>query len=144
MKSPALKIIFAGTPEFSAVALQALLQSQHVVQAVYTQPDRPAGRGRKLTASPVKALALQHHLPVYQPLSLRDANEQKTLADLEADVMVVAAYGLLLPQPVLKAPRLGCVNIHTSLLPHWARCGTDTARYLLWRYPNWCYDYSNG
>jgi methionyl-tRNA formyltransferase len=116
---PTLKIIFAGTPEFSAVALQALIQSRHRVVAVYTQPDRPAGRGRKLTASPVKELALQHNIPVFQPLSLRDPAEQKILQDLKADIMVVAAYGLLLPLSVLQAPRLGCVNIHTSLLPRW-------------------------
>jgi methionyl-tRNA formyltransferase len=90
-----LKIIFAGTPEFSAVALQALLNSPHEVIAVYTQPDRPAGRGRQLTASPVKALALQNNLPVFQPISLRDEQQQKILAALNADVMVVAAYGLI-------------------------------------------------
>jgi methionyl-tRNA formyltransferase len=117
--SGSLKIIFAGTPAFSATTLQALLASKHIVTAVYTQPDRPAGRGRKLTASPVKELALQNDLPVYQPLSLRDANEQKILAEIDADVMVVVAYGLILPLPVLNAPRLGCINIHASLLPRW-------------------------
>lgn len=117
--STSLNIIFAGTPSFSAVILQALLDTSHHISAVYTQPDRPSGRGRKLTASPVKELALQHQLPVYQPLSLRDANEQKILADLQADVMVVVAYGLILPQPVLQAPRFGCINIHASLLPRW-------------------------
>jgi methionyl-tRNA formyltransferase len=114
-----LKIIFAGTPEFSAVALQALLNSPHEVIAVYTQPDRPAGRGRQLTASPVKALALQNNLPVFQPISLRDEQQQKILAALNADVMVVAAYGLILPSEVLQTPRWGCYNIHTSLLPKW-------------------------
>lgn len=114
-----LKIIFAGTPVFAAVALQALLASSHQVIATYTQPDRPAGRGRKLTASPVKELALQHSLPVHQPVSLRDELEQQCLAKMQADVMVVAAYGLLLPAPVLQAPRLGCINIHASLLPRW-------------------------
>jgi methionyl-tRNA formyltransferase len=114
-----LKIIFAGTPEFSAVALQALLNSPHEIVAVYTQPDRPAGRGRQLTASPVKALALQNNLPVFQPLTLRDAAEQKILADHNADVMVVAAYGLILPAEVLQVPTWGCYNIHTSLLPKW-------------------------
>lgn len=117
--SGSLNIIFAGTPTFSAMTLQALLASSHTIKAVYTQPDRPAGRGRKLTASPVKALALQQGLPVHQPLSLRDAAEQKILADMEADVMVVVAYGLILPLPVLNAPRLGCINIHASLLPRW-------------------------
>lgn len=114
-----LKIIFAGTPEFSAVALKALFDSPHEIIAIYTQPDRPAGRGRKLTASPVKELALQHNIPVYQPLTLRDETEQKKLAELNADVMVVVAYGLILPKAVLNAPRLGCINIHASLLPRW-------------------------
>ena len=114
-----LKVIFAGTPEFAAEALQALLQSQHDVIAVYTQPDRPAGRGRKLTPSPVKQLALEHEIDVFQPVSLKDEEAQRQLADLNADVMVVVAYGLLLPLPVLQAPRLGCINIHASLLPRW-------------------------
>lgn len=119
METAPLRIIFAGTPEFAAVALAALLKSHHQVIAVYTQPDRPAGRGRQLTASPVKALALQHDIPVYQPVTLRDETEQKKLADLQADAMIVAAYGLILPPPVLTAPRLGCINIHASLLPRW-------------------------
>lgn len=114
-----LNIVFAGTPEFAAVALQALLTSRHEVIAAYTQPDRPAGRGRKLTPSPVKALALEHGVPVYQPLSLKDASAQQELAALNADVMVVAAYGLLLPKAVLEMPRHGCLNIHGSLLPRW-------------------------
>lgn len=114
-----LKIIFAGTPEFAASSLQALLDSEHEVLAVYTQPDRPAGRGRKLTASAVKALALEHDLPVLQPVSLRDEAAQQTLADFQADVMVVVAYGLILPEPVLAAPRLACINVHASLLPRW-------------------------
>ncbi len=117
--SEPLKVIFAGTPEFAAEALQTLLQSQHQVIAVYTQPDRPAGRGRKLTPSPVKQLALTHDIDVYQPISLKDADAQQQLADLNADLMVVVAYGLLLPLPVLQAPRLGCINIHASLLPRW-------------------------
>lgn len=117
MNPTPLKIIFAGTPVFAAVALQALLESPHQVIAVYTQPDRPAGRGRKLTASPVKELALQHHLPIHQPASLRDSHEQAVLEQLQADIMVVAAYGLMLPPAVLQAPRLGCINIHASLLP---------------------------
>ncbi len=114
-----LKIIFAGTPDFAASSLQALLASEHEVLAVYTQPDRPAGRGRKLTASPVKTLALEHNLPVLQPVTLRDAAAQQTLADFQADVMVVVAYGLILPEPVLTIPRLGCINVHASLLPRW-------------------------
>ncbi len=114
-----LKIIYAGTPEFAATALAALLQSEHEVVAVYTQPDRPAGRGRKLTPSPVKALAVEHGLPVHQPLSLKDEQEQATLAAYGADLMVVAAYGLILPKAVLETPRLGCLNIHASLLPRW-------------------------
>mgnify|MGYP000076412374 CR=1 FL=1 len=114
-----LKIIFAGTPEFAAASLTALLDSEHEVIAVYTQPDRPAGRGRKLAASPVKALALEHNLPVLQPVSLRDEVAQQELAALNADVMIVVAYGLILPEPVLAAPRLGCINVHASLLPRW-------------------------
>jgi len=117
--SKPLKVIFAGTPDFAAEALKALLRSQHQVIAVYTQPDRPAGRGRKLTHSPVKRLALEHGIDVYQPLSLKDAEAQQQLVELNADVMVVVAYGLLLPIPVLEAPRLGCINIHASLLPRW-------------------------
>lgn len=114
-----LKIIFAGTPEFAATILEALLGSEHEVVAVYTQPDRPAGRGRKLTASSVKVLALEHKLPVVQPVSLRDEQAQQELAIWNADVMVVVAYGLMLPQVVLETPRLGCVNVHASLLPRW-------------------------
>jgi len=114
-----MKIIFAGTPEFSVASLAALLNSEHQVVAVYTQPDRPAGRGRKLTASPVKLLALEHNIPVYQPKSLKGETEQAELASQQADLMVVVAYGLLLPKAVLGAPRLGCVNVHASLLPRW-------------------------
>lgn len=114
-----LKIIFAGTPEFAAVALRALLDSPHQVCAVYTQPDRPAGRGRKVTASPVKQEALKYEVPVYQPETLRDAEVQAGLRAFEADVMVVVAYGLILPSEVLQAPRQGCINIHASLLPRW-------------------------
>lgn len=113
------RIIFAGTPEFAVPSLQALLDSQHVVCAVYTQPDRPSGRGRKLTPSPVKQLAISHNIPVYQPISLRKPEPQQELSALQADLMVVAAYGLILPQPVLDAPRDGCVNVHASLLPRW-------------------------
>jgi methionyl-tRNA formyltransferase len=113
-----MKIIFAGTPQFAASALAALLP-EHDIVAVLTQPDRPSGRGMQLTASPVKQLALQHGLPVLQPVSLRTEEAQREIAALDADVMVVAAYGLILPQAVLDLPRLGCLNIHASLLPRW-------------------------
>lgn len=114
-----LKLIFAGTPDFAARHLAALLSSDHEVVAVYTQPDKPAGRGQKLTASPVKELALAHDLPVYQPASLRNEEAQAELAALGADLMVVVAYGLILPKAVLDTPRLGCLNVHGSLLPRW-------------------------
>ncbi|AHV37039.1 methionyl-tRNA formyltransferase [Aeromonas hydrophila YL17] len=114
-----LKLIFAGTPDFAARHLAALLSSDHEVVAVYTQPDKPAGRGQKLTASPVKELALAHDLPVYQPASLRKEEAQAELAALGADLMVVVAYGLILPKVVLDTPRLGCINVHGSLLPRW-------------------------
>ncbi len=114
-----MKIVFAGTPEFSVAALEALVASTHDVIAVYTQPDRPSGRGRKLQSSPVKECALVHQIPVYQPLSLRDADAQQEFADLGADLMVVVAYGLILPAAILDSPRLGCLNIHASLLPRW-------------------------
>lgn len=114
-----LRIVFAGTPEFAAEHLKALLTGRHRVIAVYTQPDRPAGRGQKLTPSPVKQLALQHDIPVHQPLTLRDPAAQAELAALEPDLMVVVAYGLILPQAVLDTPRLGCINSHASLLPRW-------------------------
>ncbi|MDR5865238.1 methionyl-tRNA formyltransferase [Halomonas koreensis] len=114
-----LRVIFAGTPDFAAASLSALLASDHHVVAVYTQPDRPAGRGRKLTPSPVKVLAEAHDLPVYQPASLKSPEAQAELAALEADLMVVVAYGLILPKAVLDTPRLGCLNVHASLLPRW-------------------------
>ena len=114
-----MKIIFAGTPQFAAVALEALLAQDFDVVSVLTQPDRPAGRGMALTASPVKLLALQHGLPVLQPPTLKNTDIQHELARLHADVMVVAAYGLILPQVVLDLPRQGCLNIHASLLPRW-------------------------
>ncbi len=114
-----LRIIFAGTPDFAANALIALMGSEHEIVAVYTQPDRPAGRGRKLRASPVKEVALEHNIPVLQPNNLKEAETQDELRSLNADVMVVAAYGLILPQVVLDIPRLGCLNIHASLLPRW-------------------------
>jgi methionyl-tRNA formyltransferase len=114
-----LRVVFAGTPDFAAQHLQALLDSPYQVVAVYSQPDRPAGRGRKLTASPVKALAIEHDIEVQQPLSLKDENAQAVLASYNADIMVVVAYGLLLPQIALDTPRLGCINVHGSLLPRW-------------------------
>ena len=113
-----MKIIFAGTPHFAASALAALLR-EHRVVAVLTQPDRPAGRGMQLAASPVKQLALQHGLAVLQPATLKTEQVQRSIAALDADVMVVAAYGLILPQAVLQLPRQGCLNIHASLLPRW-------------------------
>lgn len=113
-----MKIIFAGTPDFAASALASLIQAHQIV-AVLTQPDRPSGRGMQLTASPVKQLALQHGLRVLQPATLRTEDSQRALAELDADVMVVAAYGLILPKAVLQLPRNGCLNIHASLLPRW-------------------------
>jgi methionyl-tRNA formyltransferase len=115
-----LRLLFAGTPDFAVPCLAALLDAGHEVIGVYTQPDRPAGRGRKLQMSPVKALALDRGLAVYQPESLkRDPEAVEQLRALGADLMVVVAYGLLLPVSVLEAPRLGCVNVHASLLPRW-------------------------
>jgi methionyl-tRNA formyltransferase len=113
------RILYAGTPEFAVPALSALIEGRHDVVAVYTQPDRPAGRGRKTLPSPVKQRALEAGLPVLQPLSLKDAATQAELAGWDADLLVVAAYGLILPQAVLDIPRHGCVNIHASLLPRW-------------------------
>lgn len=118
MSSP-LNVIFAGTPEFAATVLQAILGSKHRVIACYTQPDRPAGRGRKLSPSPVKALALEHEIPVYQPLNFKQSEDVAQLQALNADIMVVVAYGLILPKVVLEAPRLGCINVHASILPRW-------------------------
>ena len=114
-----LRIIFAGTPDFAASALSALINSKHEIIAVYTQPDRPAGRGRKLRASPVKEVALEHNIQVFQPDNLKETETHELLRSLNADLMVVAAYGLILPQVVLDIPRLGCLNIHASLLPRW-------------------------
>ena len=114
-----MRVIFAGTPDFAASALAALIEAGHEILVVLTQPDRPKGRGMKLTPSPVKTLALQHNLPVWQPENLKDAAVQQQLRDLQADVMVVAAYGLLLPAAVLNIPEHGCLNIHASLLPRW-------------------------
>ena len=114
-----LRIIFAGTPDFAASSLAALIKSEHQVIGAYTQPDRPAGRGQKLKASPVKSLALEHDIPVYQPQFLKGEAEQAELAALDADLMVVVAYGLLLPLAVLETPKHGCINVHASLLPRW-------------------------
>lgn len=128
--SDSLRIIFAGTPDFAARHLDALLSSGHKVVGVFTQPDRPAGRGNKLTPSPVKVLAEQHSIPVFQPKSLRPEENQAMVQALNADVMVVVAYGLILPQPVLSMPRLGCINVHGSLLPLWR--GAAPIQRALW------------
>ncbi|PJD93977.1 MAG: methionyl-tRNA formyltransferase [Legionella sp.] len=117
MKS--LNIVFAGTPEFGLPCLNALMHSAHNIKAVYTQPDRPSGRGRKLQASAVKSWALEHHIPIYQPLHFKAPETRDELAALQPDLMIVIAYGLILPQAVLDIPRLGCVNVHASLLPQW-------------------------
>ncbi len=114
-----MNIIFAGTPAFAAAALETLLQAGHQISLVLTQPDRPAGRGLKSQTSAVKQLALSRGLRIAQPLSLKDAAVERELAELEPEVMVVAAYGLLLPQNILTLPRRGCLNIHASLLPRW-------------------------
>ncbi|WP_281559026.1 methionyl-tRNA formyltransferase [Thalassomonas sp. RHCl1] len=117
--SKALNIIFAGTPDFAAEHLKALIASEHNVVAVYCPVDRPAGRGKKLTACATKVLAMEHNIPVEQPLNFKDVADQQKLAEYQADVMVVVAYGLLLPTVILETPRLGCINVHGSLLPEW-------------------------
>ena len=114
-----MKIIFAGTPEFAVPALAALIEAGHKIVMVLTQPDRPAGRGMKLKASPVKVLATQHQLNVFQPETLKDQSVQTRIAEMDADVMIVAAYGLIIPTVTLNASRFGCYNIHASLLPRW-------------------------
>lgn len=114
-----MRLVFAGTPDFAATALKALLQTEHQLVGVYSQPDRPSGRGRKLTPSPVKQVALEAGIPVFQPQTLKAPEAQRELKSLNADVMIVAAYGLILPQSVLELPRHGCLNIHASLLPRW-------------------------
>jgi methionyl-tRNA formyltransferase len=128
--SESLRIIFAGTPDFAARHLDALLASEHQVVGVFTQPDRPAGRGKKLMPSPVKTLAMEKAIPVFQPVSLRPEENQQLVADLNADVMVVVAYGLILPKAVLAMPRLGCINVHGSLLPRWR--GAAPIQRALW------------
>ena len=114
-----MRIVFAGTPDFAATALKALLKTSHDIVGVYSQPDRPAGRGRKLVPGPVKQVALDADIPVFQPLSLKPEKAQQELAALKPDVMIVAAYGLILPKAVLETPTHGCLNIHASLLPRW-------------------------
>ncbi|WP_047540737.1 methionyl-tRNA formyltransferase [Methylotenera versatilis] len=114
-----MKIIFAGTPEFAVPALAALIDAGHEIVMVLTQPDRPAGRGMQLKASPVKQLALSHNLAIFQPTSLKPIEVQAQIAATQADVMIVAAYGLIIPTSVLQMPKLGCYNIHASLLPRW-------------------------
>ena len=114
-----MNIIFAGTPDFAAQHLAALINSQHNIVAVYCPPDKPAGRGKKLTACATKQLALENNLPVEQPINFKATRDQQQLAHYNADIMVVVAYGLLLPEVILNAPRLGCINVHGSLLPKW-------------------------
>lgn len=113
------RILFAGTPEFGLPCLAALHQSEHDIIAIYTQPDRPAGRGRTVQASPIKQWALAHQIPVHQPVNFKSPVDLATLAALKPDVMVVIAYGLILPQALLDIPRFGCINVHASLLPRW-------------------------
>lgn len=114
-----LRIVFAGTPDFASIALQALIDAGHDICAVYCQPDRPSGRGKKLVSGPVKQLALEHNIPIEQPVNFKSTEAIERLADYEADIMIVVAYGLLLPESVLTTPQYGCVNIHGSLLPRW-------------------------
>lgn len=123
MPTSPLRIVFAGTPEFAAASLQAILDSklenQYKIVGVYTQPDRPAGRGQKLVQSPVKQLAMANDIPVYQPLNFKQDEDKAQLAALDADMMIVAAYGIILPKVVLDTPKFGCINVHASLLPRW-------------------------
>ena len=117
--SESIRIIYAGTPDFAVAPLSALIDAGYNVVAVYTQPDRPAGRGREPRPSPVKQKALEHNIPVFQPETLKSEADQNTLRELNPDLMIVTAYGLLLPKAVLDIPRLGCINVHASLLPRW-------------------------
>lgn len=128
--SDSLRIIFAGTPDFAARHLAALLSTQHHVVGVLTPPDRPAGRGKKLTFSPVKELALKNDIPVYQPASLKPVANHEWIQALQADIMIVVAYGMILPKAVLEIPRLGCLNVHGSLLPRWR--GAAPIQRALW------------
>ena len=114
-----LKVVFAGTPDFAARHLEGLIDSPHHIVSVMSQPDRPAGRGKRLQPSPVKTLAMEAGLPVWQPESLKTAESEATLSQYEADILVVVAYGLILPAAILGIPRLGCLNVHASLLPRW-------------------------
>lgn len=114
-----VRIIYAGTPDFAVAPLAALIEAGYDVVAVYTQPDRPAGRGREPRPSPVKQKALEHNIPVFQPETLKAEADQKTLSDLKPDLLIVTAYGIILPKAVLEIPRLGCINVHASLLPRW-------------------------
>jgi methionyl-tRNA formyltransferase len=114
-----MNLVFAGTPDFAVPALKALLDAGHTLLAIYTQPDRPAGRGRKLAMSPVKECALAHGLDVYQPATLKTEKEAETLRALKPDAMIVIAYGLILPPSILAIPKFGCINVHASLLPRW-------------------------
>src|SRR3970282_1747762 len=114
-----MNLVFAGTPEFAVPALGALLDAGHTLLAVYTQPDRPAGRGRKLGMSAVKAFALARDLGVHQPATLKSEDEAATLRALQPDALIVIAYGLILPKSILSIPRYGCINVHASLLPRW-------------------------
>jgi len=123
MTSSPLRVVFAGTPDFAAASLQALIahkdHNQYELVGVYTQPDRPAGRGQKLVQSPVKQLAVKHDIPVYQPINFKQEDDKKQLAELNADIMIVAAYGIILPKDILETPKMGCINVHASLLPRW-------------------------
>lgn len=125
-----MRIVFAGTPEFAATHLSALISSDHDVIAVYTQPDRPAGRGKKLTPSAVKTLAQENGIEVYQPLNFKHQDDLATLSSLEADLMIVVAYGIILPRAVLDAPKFGCINVHGSILPKWR--GAAPIQRALW------------
>lgn len=128
--SDSLRIIFAGTPNFAAHHLDSLIHSLHKVIGVFTQPDRPAGRGNRLRGSAVKQLAQQYNLPVFQPSSLNKPESWQSMVNLDADIMIVVAYGLILPQAVLNLPRLGCINVHASLLPRWR--GAAPIQRALW------------
>ena len=131
MSQKSLKVIFMGTPDFAAVALQALIDSDHEVICAYSQPPRPKGRGHKVQKSPVHELAESHNIPVFTPATLKDKDAQEEFAAHNADVAIVAAYGLLLPMAVLEAPKYGCLNIHASLLPHWR--GASPIQHAIWK-----------
>ena len=130
MSTP-LKVVFAGTPDFAARHLQGLIDSPHQIVAVMSQPDRPAGRGKRLQPSPVKAVALDAELPIWQPASLKSADSEAILSQYEADILVVVAYGLILPEAILGIPKLGCLNVHASLLPRW-RGAAPVQRAIEW------------